>query len=84
MHVADDGVSPWSVERPMSAQLKLTIADLRGLGAFLAAMTEATLEHGVRLDAYGRFQVRLGNDAVLAVVYDEDRAEYVIDDRNGD
>jgi hypothetical protein len=66
----------------MSAPLELTINDLTSLGYFLGAITKATKDHGAKLCTYGPTEVQIG-DSTLAVNWDEDRGEYVVDDRNG-
>lgn len=66
----------------MSAPLKLTSADLNSLGCFLASISQATREHGVTLGPYSRTDVEIQGNT-LAVAWDAERCEYVVDDRNG-
>lgn len=65
----------------MSAPLKLTAADLQRLASFLAAVTEASAEHGVTFGPYGPTSVQVTEDATLAVSWTDN--EYVIDDQSG-
>ncbi|MEU8158026.1 hypothetical protein AB0B94_30605 [Micromonospora sp. NPDC048986] len=68
----------------MSAPLKLTAKQLHDLGYFLAAVTKATNDYNVRLDAYGPFQVQIGEGGpTLAARWDDDTGDYVIDDVSG-
>lgn len=65
----------------MSAPLKLTAEDLQRLAAFIAAVTEASAEHGVTFAAGGPTGVQVTEDAILAVSWADD--QYVIDDYTG-
>ncbi len=66
----------------MSAPLKLDSDQLRSLGDFLAAVTEATKQHGVRIDGYQAASCQIG-DNTLNVRWDEANSRYVVDDYSG-
>lgn len=67
----------------MSRPLKLTAWQMRHLAEALDAFTKVCGEHDVVIDAYGPVAVRVGEDAVLQVSWDEERSQYIVDDRSG-
>ena len=67
----------------MSAPLRLTAWQVARLAEALETLTEMTRKTRVRIDAYGAVPVRIGDDAALDVVWDEEDRHYVIDDRVG-
>jgi hypothetical protein len=70
------------VERTVSAPLKLDSDQLRALADFLAAITEATKKHGVRIDSHQAASCAIG-DNTLNVRWDEENSRYVVDDYAG-
>lgn len=66
----------------MSAPLKLSSTEVAQLGEFLKQLSFSTRHTGVRVDGYGNANVSVG-DTVIEVAWDEERREYVLDDRVG-
>lgn len=66
----------------MSAPMRLNSDQLRDLAGALDALTTIHARHGVKVDAYGATQIAIG-DATIAISWDSEAEQYVIDDRNG-
>lgn len=66
----------------MSAPLTLTAEQLTDLAGALKVLSELYINTGVSITPYGNTDIRIG-DSTLSVAWDDDRSEYVIDDRNG-
>lgn len=68
----------------MSAPMVLTSDQLHDFARALEALTKIRCDHEVDVAAYGgTTEVRVGDDTVIAIRWDEERGEYVVDDRNG-
>lgn len=62
----------------------MTPRDVDNLARFMAAMTEASRDRGVYVGAYSSVDVRVAENAVVSMRWDEDNRHYRIEDRNGD
>lgn len=67
----------------MSAPLKLTADQLRNLGRALDVLTSVRIDHGVSVTAYGSVDVMIDDDCAVAIGWDDDVQQYVIDDQVG-
>lgn len=74
----------------MSGPLRMTAHQADALGRFLAFLTKATLETGCQLAPYSPAQIQLPdvvqdgqNWSCLEFVWDNDIAEYRVDDQVG-
>lgn len=73
----------------MSGPLVMTAEDAECLSNFIKTLTSATIKTRVRVGAYGPIELRLPNKpdgsegSVLAVRWDDDATQYVVDDRVG-
>ncbi|WBB73249.1 hypothetical protein O7602_26780 [Micromonospora sp. WMMD1128] len=55
----------------------MTSDDLRRFADFLAAVNEASTTHGVTIGAYGPADVRVDEDTVMRIAWDEEHSQYV-------
>jgi len=61
----------------------MTPREVQNLAEALAQFTQTTRSTGVRFDSYEPARVRVGDGSTLDVRWDDERREYVIDDRVG-
>lgn len=66
----------------MSAPLNLSAEQLRDLSDALDTLTRVRRDHAVDVAPYGNTDIGIG-DNTISVKWDNDRDQYVIDDRNG-
>ena len=67
----------------MTAPLRLTQDDLERLAIFLGALTAASLDHDCTITGINTVQVRVTPLVDLAIVWDAENEQYVIDDMSG-
>ena len=67
----------------MSGPLILNASDVQRLSDMLAAISAATRQHQIRLDAYGQLDLMVTNQTTVHVRWDVEAEQYVIDDRVG-
>lgn len=66
----------------MSAPMILTSKQLDGLARALEELTAIRHNYGVRIAVYSTTDIAIG-DTTVAIGWDDDLDQYVIDDRNG-
>ncbi|WP_328339513.1 hypothetical protein [Micromonospora sp. NBC_00421] len=55
----------------------MTSDDIRRLADFLAILNDATTKHGIEVGAYGPADLRIDEDTVMQIRWDEERGEYL-------
>lgn len=65
----------------MSARFTASSKQLASVGEFLSHLTTATAETGITI--HGRFTIETENESTIDVAWDDELAEYLVDDLVG-